>query len=311
MDIKIIIGIVALLLALTSIGVFLYSLLVPRQSAQLRNLMGSNKSGGTGMGAPSEMRQRIREDETGEEFQRLKEDAKRSISKKEKVTLEERLFQAGMYSDEEKKSFQRLRIITPIITTGVALGFGFYLGFELGLLAGVMGILLGLQLPISILDRRIKRHHEDIMYYLPLVIEQVVIGVSSSLDIGPCLSRIVSMADERDSHNSVTILIRYAQSHIKSGVSMEEALTEIGKRTGHTELKHAFMALAQVAKHGGEITRQLQELADAVSSQREARIEEKIKKLELEATMPVALVFVGFLLIILIGFGIQVMGAFK
>src|SRR5690606_32288561 len=132
---------------------------------------------------------------------------------------------------------------------------------------------------------------------LPLVIEQVAIGVSSSLDIGPCLSRIVSMADERDSHNIVTELIRHAQFHVKSGVSLEEAINEIGKRSGHTELKHAFMSLAQVAKHGGEITKQLQELADSVASQRETQIEAKIKKLELEATAPVALVFFGFLII--------------
>ena len=75
-------------------------------------------------------------------------------------------------------------------------------------------------------------------------------------------------------------------------------------------VKHAFMALSQVAKHGGEITRQLQELADAVGNQRETKIEAKIKKLELEATAPVALVFLGFLVILLIGFGVQIKNAF-
>jgi hypothetical protein len=68
------------------------------------------------------------------------------------------------------------------------------------------------------------------------------------------------------------------------------------------------VALAQVARHGGEITKQLHELAEAVGSQREAQIEGKIKKLELAATGPVALVFMGFMIIILIGFGIQLKG---
>ena len=118
------------------------------------------------------------------------------------------------------------------------------------------------------------------------------------------------MADERDSHNCVTELIRYAHHYVRSGVSLEDALVEVGKRAGHTEFKHAFMSLAQVARHGGEVTRQLQELADAVANQREAKIETKIKKLELEATMPVALVFLGFLIIFLSGFGIQLKNAF-
>ena len=114
------------------------------------------------------------------------------------------------------------------------------------------------------------------------------------------------MADERDSHNCVTELLRHVHFYVKSGASLEDALTEVGKLSGHTELKHAFMSLSQVAKHGGEITRQLQELADAVAGQRETRIEAKIKKLELAATGPVALVFVGFLIILVIGFGIQI-----
>ena len=139
------------------------------------------------------------------------------------------------------------------------------------------------------------------------MIEQISIGVSSSLDIGPCLMRIVQMADERDTHNPVTELLRYAQFHIKSGVGLDEALNEVGVLSGQHDLKHAFMALSQVAKFGGEISKQLQDLADSVSTQREAKVEERIKKLELDATAPVALVFFGYLVLLLIGFGLQIM----
>jgi hypothetical protein len=51
-------------------------------------------------------------------------------------------------------------------------------------------------------------------------------------------------------------------------------------------------------------------MADAVSTQRETKIEAKIKKLELEATGPVALVFMGFLLILLTCIGMQMIKAF-
>ena len=144
------------------------------------------------------------------------------------------------------------------------------------------------------------------MFYLPLVIEQLVIGVSSSLDVGPCIKWIVAMADERDSHNPVTELLRYAQLYMKSGVSMEEALIEVGRLSGHTELKHVFMSLSQVAKHGGEIVRQLQELANAVAAQREARIEGKIRKLELKDTS-----HASFMGILMVGLGTQLGGLFR
>lgn len=307
MEGRVLIGLVALILALVSGGVFVYYLLAPKRYANMRNLMGSP---GAGLGTPSEERARLQADTTGKEFERLKAETKKKATKKVKPTLEEKYFHAGIFSDKDKREFQRLRLLIPFVTVP-ALGFGLgSVGFDYAIMGVVMGVLLGLQMPFSILDRKIKLRSEDILFYLPLVIEQISIGVSSSLDIGPCLQRVVAMADERDSHNVVTELLRHAQYYVKSGVSLEDSLLEVGRLSGHTELKHAFMSLSQVAKHGGEITRQLQELADAVAAQRETKIEAKIKKLELEATGPVALVFCGFLVILLIGFGIQIKGAF-
>lgn len=239
--------------------------------------------------------------------QRIESFKRRKSAKKEQVTLEQKLFRAGIYTEHDRSNFLRLRVLLPIASTTLFALLSFiYLSGIFQLLAIVLGVLIGLQLPYTILGRWIKQRDEEILYYLPLVIEQIAIGVSSSLDVGPCLSHVVKMADERDSHNPVTMLVKIAQNYMKSGVSFEMAMTEVGKLAGHLELKHAFMSLAQVAKHGGEITRQLQELADAVAGQRETRIEAKIKRLELEATGPVALVFLGFILIVLIGFGLQV-----
>ncbi|RME60169.1 MAG: hypothetical protein D6780_03845, partial [Candidatus Dadabacteria bacterium] len=191
---------------------------------------------------------------------------------------------------------------------------GYYLievNVIIALAALIIAVFFGIRLPNIILDRKIKRRQDDIMYYLPVVIEQVVIGVSSSLDVGPCLQNIVNMADERDSHNEVTELLRIVQYYVKSGISLEKSLEEVGQRSGHTELKHAFMSLAQVARHGGEVTKQLQELAESVAAQREAQIEGKIKRLELVAIAPVGLVFLGFLIILLTTFFMQLTKLFK
>ncbi len=309
MEFNTIIGILALGVALVSALGLVYYFVAPKESnSNIQSLMGRKSD--YGLGKPSDIKKKIQEDETGEEYEKLKSATRRGAKKKKvKLTLDEKFFQAGMVSPDSKREFYRMRILFPCFAAPIGAFLGAKAGVELGLLGGVFGLLMGFQLPFSILDRRIKNRHEDIMYYLPLVIEQIAIGVSSSLDIGPCLARVVQMADERDTHNAVTELVRHAQFHVKSGVSMEQALTEIGKQSGQNELKHAFMSLSQVAKHGGEITRQLQELADAVASQRETKIEAKIKKLELEATGPVALVFLGFMVILLIGFGLQITGA--
>ena len=309
METSVLIGVIALVLAVVFFGLLLYYLFSPRRQINIKSLMVSSAS--ADLINATKSRLRTQGEVSPEDMERVKSLAKQRVKKKPTVTLKERFFHAGIFSEEDIREFNRMRVLFPIFGTILVAGLVGYLAPSFALIGAIVGLLLGLQLPFSILDRRIAYRSEDIMFYLPLVVEQIVIGVSSSLDVGPCVQRVVAMADERDSHNSVTELLRHAQLLVKSGLSLEEALNEIGRLSGHTELKHTFMALSPVAKHGGEITRQLQELADAVASQREARIEGKIKKLELEATGPVGLVFLGFLMILLIGFGNQIMKVFE
>lgn len=293
-------------LGLLSAGTLVYLLITPRRGA-LHPLLDGGRSG---FGSVQEVRKRLESDAGDDEFERLKRVTQRIDEGKRALTLEEKFFQAGFFSDESRQKFRFLRILSPIACAVLGLIAGLVLLPKVALITAIFGAAVGLQLPFSILDRIIARRNEEVMYYLPLVVEQLVIGISSSLDIGPCIQRVISMAEERDSHNVVTELLRHAQHYVKSGVSLEEALSEIGRLSGHTELKHVFMSLSQVSKHGGEISKQLQELADAVASQREARIEARIKTLELEATGPVGLVFLGFMGIFLIGIGMKVMEAF-
>lgn len=224
-------------------------------------------------------------------------------SKKGAPTVAEQLVMAGLYSEQDRLDFQQKRVLAPVVLGVVGLIVGmFSADSSMLFLAPVIGVGMGLYIPLKMLSGWVQQQHDEISFYLPLVIEQISIGVSSSLDIGPCLSQIVQMADERRNHNAVTELLKYAHFQVKSGVGLEEALNEVGSTSGQPELKHALLALSQVAKFGGEISRQLQDLADAVANTREAKIETKIRLLELKATGPVALVFVGY--IIILGAGI-------
>ena len=238
--------------------------------------------------------------------------AKRRKSKNAPPTLEERFFRAGWFLASQRKQYATAALVSPIVGLVVGLAGGLAAGASMFfvVLLSVTALYVGYLVPDFYLSRKIKIRNEEILYYLPLVIEQVVIGVSSSLDVGPCLQRIVQLATERGSHNAVSELFRISQLYMKSGISMEESLGEVARLSGHNELKHAFLSLAQVAKHGGEISRQLQELADSVSNQRETAVDAKIKKLELSATGPVAMVFFAFIITLLAGLGGSIMKAF-
>jgi type II secretory pathway component PulF len=94
---------------------------------------------------------------------------------------------------------------------------------------------------------------------------------------------------------------------VKSGSSLDEALIEIGRASGQHDFNQALISLAQVTKFGGEVSRQLQELADTISSQRDAKIEATIRQLELKATGPVSLVFLAFVALLGLGIAAQIM----
>lgn len=297
-------------LALICFGAILYFLFAGRRNSNLESLLQASR---TGQGNAGQTRKIIESGKEGEEqFEKLKEFQRKEYRKKTpKATEEARYYHAGLLADSQQKAFKRFRIIAPVGAALVSMIlFNIVFGKVNFLLALLGGGLAGMALPGFYLDRLINARSEEILYYLPLVIEQVAIGVSSSLDVGPTIQRIVQMADERDTHNAVTELLRYVELYVKSGVSLQESLNDIGTRAGHNELKHAFMALSQVAKHGGEISHQLQELANSVSTQRETKIDAKIKKLELKATLPVALVFFGFMATLMTGILLKVAKGF-
>ncbi len=226
--------------------------------------------------------------------------------------LPRKLFRAGYFSAEDRARFQRRRMITFGIAVVVCPTALIAMGATVPLISigVILGVLIGYAAPISMLEKAIRRREDEIMYYLPLVIEQVSIGVSSALDVGPCISQIVSMATERDSHNPVTEMFIHVEKLIRSGLNLEDSLQEVAEACGMSEVKHAFLFLAQCSKHGGELSKQLQELADSVMTQRQVQIEGKIASLPVKATGPLACVFAGFFALLFAGLLVRLLSAF-
>jgi Flp pilus assembly protein TadB len=223
-----------------------------------------------------------------------------------------KLFKAGFFTANDRRKFLRFRILALIgsVVFCPTLMYGITQKPMMGVIGLLLGAFIGFSLPMSWLERQIRRREDEVLYYLPLVIEQVSIGVSSALDVGPCITQIVSMAQERDSHNPVTEMFVHVEKLMRSGLNLEDSLSEVAEANGTTEVKHAFMFLAQCAKHGGEVSKQLQELADSVMVQRQVQIEAKITALPVKATGPLAMVFAGFFALLFSGLLVNLLGAF-
>ncbi len=264
------------------------------------------------MGASANRNSEAGVERSGVDLDELKTRTRGKKSKKKAEDINTKLFRAGYFTAADRKAFLRLQIIAPVITTPLCAAMMFMMGKPMLVTVGfLLGAFIGFAMPLSILERQVRRRQEDTMYYLPLVIEQISIGVSSSLDVGPCIAHIVTMARERKSHNPITEMFVHAEKLIRSGMSLEEALLEVSEVNGQNEVRHAFMFLAQCARHGGELSKQLQELADAVMMQRQVQIEAKITTLPVKATGPLATVFAGFFGVLLAGLLVRLMSAFQ
>ncbi len=151
----------------------------------------------------------------------------------------------------------------------------------------------GYKFPVFVLDKKVKAIDDDILYFLPIAIEQLIVGITSGLDIGPSIDYVVNMAEARGTTNSVIKLFKNVQNLVKSGSSLDTALHDVAISSMNPAIKHAFLHLGQVYKHGGEVAKQLIDLADTITRQREVKITAIINKLELKSMGPVFFVFLA------------------
>ncbi|MDR2337904.1 MAG: type II secretion system F family protein [Deltaproteobacteria bacterium] len=303
MNIFLIIGILVVLLVVI-IGIMVFFLsssgknVTANSNGNLRNMLSQQRNAGLGDGLSQDILEKVKE-ETG-----------RSVAgEKKKVSLATKKFRAGFYTDED---FSSLRVKFLLYRTAPIVVVAFLAEMIAGMMeltaisslsftivGGILGFLMGLKLPESVLDDIIKKRYEEAIYHLPMVVEQLTIGISSGLDMGPCISYVVNMATDRRTHNVVTELFVHIEKLVQAGYSLSEALREVADAFGQKELSHVFMFLAQCAQQGGEVSRQLQDLGESVSLHRQIQVEARIVKLPVKATGPLTMVFAGFFIMLI------------
>lgn len=166
----------------------------------------------------------------------------------------------------------------------------------------IPAFLIGGALSALELTRRKKKKAQkasrQIDFFLPIVMERLVMAVQAGLDIYSAISaakeyRLLASGVDTD---PVTDLLSEAISQTENGLSLEEALQNAAKRFPNTGLHHAFLHLALAHKEGGELVYPLRELSDATQLYYQESIEEYIAGLPVKATVPLLLTFVALII---------------
>lgn len=249
------------------------------------------------------------------EFKKKKDSAIQTLTENKKLEEFNFLHTLTIVERETLKKSLQLRLLLCSVF-GLLIGFLIFHKISLVLLAGFSGVCLGYlfgQRRLANLEDQFRR---EIVFFLPVVMERIVMAVQAGLDILPALKTLDDIekltSDNRGSNlvsegDVVTKLLAQVVRLCESGMSFEHSLREVANSVKSNSLRHCFIHLGVAQKEGGELLYPLRELSDATQLYYQESVEEEIARMPIKATVPLLMTFAGLILSFMTGPVVQIL----
>ncbi len=211
------------------------------------------------------------------------------------------LIQAGFRYTNSVAVFYGIKAICTML---LPLG---YLGYVMGTskvttmnLSIALGMAtLGYYLPNYLLRRTLKKRQDRIDKALPDVLDLMIVSMEAGLSLHSTLNHV---ADEvlRISKEFYREL-RITNAELLTGIPRENALKNLGERTGVQSVKSLIALMIQSEKMGASIAQSLRTHADFVRVQRAQRAEELAAKLPIKMIFPTLFCIFPAIFIVILG----------
>ena len=183
------------------------------------------------------------------------------------------------------------------------------------IVTAVFGFSLGFILVGRLEKARQQNFQRQLEFYLPVIMERVVMAVQAGLDIIPAIKAVVDLEEQYEKDqvvslsrlDPVTRLLKSVYQLTEAGMGFEQSLRQVAATVDCAALRHAFVHLAVAQKEGGELVMPLKELSDATQLYYQESIEEEIAKLPVKATLPLVCTFAGLIIFFITAPLLQVM----
>ena len=192
------------------------------------------------------------------------------------------------------------------ITLTAGLGFGLFLLLQaLGadmfksLIALGWGAALGWVGPAVHVGRRARMRQKDLQRTLPDALDLMIVCVEAGLALNQALVRVA----EEIRHVSRLTSEEFSQVNyeIRAGVPREEALRNLGERTGVADLRSLVAMLIQTDRFGTSIAQALRVHSDTLRTKRRQRAEEAAAKTTIKLVFPLATCIFPALFVVILG----------
>jgi tight adherence protein C len=217
--------------------------------------------------------------------------------------LRRRLIQAGFVNENAATVYRAIRLICALLFPAATF---FFLTVVLRnpVDTSVIGLTLvalgfGLFLPSFMLSRKISNRQNRITRALPDALDLMVVCVEAGLGLNAALHRVGREMEMVEPALAAELAI--TNREIRAGKPRDEALRNLGDRTGVDDVKSLVAMLVQTDRFGTSIADSLRVFADSMRTKRRQRVEEKVAKAAIKLIFPLLLFIFPALLIVLMG----------
>lgn len=214
--------------------------------------------------------------------------------------LRRRLVAAGFNSPRAVPVYLAFKVVAMLI----GLGLGGILAVapplaDVGLLWPAMGALMGLMLPDAVIWRRCRRRQEQIFLTLPDALDMLVLCV----EVGHGLDAAIRRVSEEMTEVAPELCAEFNlyTNHVGMGRPRQEALHDLGLRSGVEDLNTLAAVLIQVDRFGTSIAHTLREMSDGLRVRRRHLAEERAQKTSVQLVFPLVLFIFPGILVVLVG----------
>ncbi len=227
----------------------------------------------------------------------------------ENSNIRTKFINAGIRNPNAPILFYASKTVLPLVLTGVG-----YLGMELASvslernhLIFVLLILatIGCYLPNILLDRMITARKREIFENFPDAADLMLVCVEAGLGLDAAM---VKVADEmKMKSGALTEELHLTNLETRAGSTREQALRNLGLRTGVEEISAFVSMLTQADKFGTSVGESLRVFSEDLRHKRQMRAEELAAKLSTKMLFPLVLcIFPAISMVVLAPAGVRI-----
>ena len=290
------------ILVMTSVFALVYGVasLAPARSRLISKRLGELQTGAAKNYSSTQRRQR---QEKRERLESLMEAFGERVTARRAdwSRVQETLLQAGYRRSGAVAAYFGTRLVTMTLTGAAAVFGGFTFGVAPAamILGASIGATLGWLGPQYYVKRRIRKRQLELQRALPDTLDLLVVCVEAGLGLNQALVRVSDEIEHVSETMSDELVLTNLE--IRAGTPRDEALRNLGERTGLGDLKSLTAMLVQTDRFGTSIATALRVHSDTMRTKRRQRAEEAAAKTTIKLVFPLVLFIFPAMFVVILG----------